>query len=68
MKKFLNLVFVISLCTIFTSCNSTVIIEDTEQFSKITEEELKTIMGEPTHEYTSMEETSKGNFELTTLS
>jgi hypothetical protein len=47
---------------------SVMIIEDVEQFSRISVEELKNIMGEPVSEESWTNKTSKGDFQFTTLS
>lgn len=64
---------VISLCAILSACNSAidseppVVIEDAEQFSNITKDELKAIMGEPVTEESWTNKTSKGDFDVITL-
>lgn len=66
----------ILFCGIFTACGSSsannsesvTVIEDAEQFSRINMEELKNIMGEPISEETWTNKTSKGDFEVITLS
>ena len=76
MKKTLLLLFTILVCGFCTSCGSTTskvpepltVIEDAEQFSRISVEELKTIMGEPVSKETWTNKTSKGDFEVVTLS
>lgn len=76
MKKVFVLVITVLLCGICTACTSssedttepTVVIEDVEQFSRISTEELKTIMGEPISEESWTNKTSKGDFNVITLS
>ena len=51
-----------------TKSESVKIIEDAEQFSRISMEELKEIMGEPMSEEPWTNKTSKGDFEVITLS
>lgn len=76
MKKIFGLVFTILLCGLCTACGSSsentsesiTIIEDVEQFSRISTSELKNIMGEPISEESWINKTSKGDFNVTTLS
>lgn len=76
MKKIFGLIIVVLLCGICTACSSSsestsesiTIIEDVEQFSRISTRELKNIMGEPVSEESWTNKTSKGNFDVTTLS
>lgn len=75
MKRTIALVIMVLLCGICTACASSnedattpIVIEDAEQFSKISTEELKTIMGEPVSEESWINKTSKGDFNVTTLS
>lgn len=50
------------------SAESITVIEDAEQFSRISTSELKNIMGEPISENSWTNKTSKGDFAVTTLS
>lgn len=76
MKKIFVLMVVALLCGICTACGSSsestpepvAIIEDVEQFSRISTSELKNIMGEPVSEESWTNKTSKGDFDVTTLS
>lgn len=75
MKK-LFLLFITTLTLGLTACGtssptgaeSVTIIENAEQFSRISVEELKKIMGEPVSEESWTNKTSKGDFEVVTLS
>lgn len=76
MKKALLLLIVIMMCGFCIACRSNAskdskpvnVIEDVEQFSEISMEELKNIEGEPVSEESWTNKTSKGDFEVTTLS
>lgn len=76
MKKTLLLLTTILMCGFCTACGSNTskdaepvtVIEDVEQFSRISEEELKNIMGEPVSEEPWTNKTSKGDFDVVTLS
>lgn len=76
MKKTLLLLTTILMCGFCTACSSNAskdsepvtVIEDAEQFSRISVEELKGIMGKPVSEESWTNKTSKGDFEVVTLS
>lgn len=76
MKKIFCLITTILLCGICISCSSSSketnasidIIEDVEQFSRISMNELKNIMGEAVSVEDWTNKTSKGDFNVTTLS
>lgn len=78
MKKALAIILTATMASLLAACgsNSTTatepetvtIIEDVEQFSRISTEELKNIMGEPNSEEAWTNKTSKGDFEVITLS
>ena len=69
MKKILGFAIAVLLCGICTACGSSskdtpesaTIIEDVEQFSRISIEELKNVMGEPVAEEFWTNKTSKGD-------
>ena len=71
MKKFL--IGLVLLCLMLSGCTATqnteaTIIEDVVQFSRISVDELKAIMGEPVSAENWTNKTGKGNFSVTTLS
>lgn len=76
MKRISCLSIIISICGMIAACGSSStsssepvsIIEDVEQFSRINTDELKNIMGEPVSEESWTNATSKGDFDVTTLS
>lgn len=77
MKKFLLLLTATLTIGILTACESSskadstepvAIIEDVEQFSRISTDELKNIMGESVTEESWTNKTSKGDFAVTTFS
>lgn len=78
-KTFLILCATLS-CSLFSGCGASttstnqketnsetvILIEDAEQFSRITTDELKSLMGEPSSEEQWTNKTSKGNFDVLT--
>ena len=76
MKKLLSILTIILACGVLSACGSTSesnptqisIIENVEQFSRISKKELKNIMGKPTTKETWTNKTSKGNFKVATWS
>lgn len=76
MKKILLLLTVIIMSGFCTACGSSSsknsepvqVIEDAERFSRINVEELKSLMGDPVSEDSWINKTSKGDFEVITLS
>lgn len=77
MKKLLSLLCIVLSCGLFSACSAPVsketvtgdvtVIEDVEQFSRITIDELTSIMGEPASEEQWVNKTNKGDFNVTTL-
>lgn len=72
------LFFATSLCIVLSGCGSSAssddsntepvtVIEDAEQFSRINNDDLKAIMGEPNSEEAWTNKTQKGDFNVTTL-
>ena len=76
MKKLFLLLTTILTIGMCSACGSSsaessepvTVIEDAEQFSRISTEELKNIMGEPASEEAWVNKTSKGDFNVTTIS
>ncbi len=71
MKKLVSLTLVL-LCVVLSACTPTStepqLIEDVVQFSRISANELVSIMGEPTDKEDWTNKTTKGNFKVTTYS
>lgn len=76
MRKAFLVLIIMLICSICISCSSSThetdetiaIIEDVEQFSGISTKELKSIMGEPDSEESWVNKTSKGDFDVITIS